>query len=149
MWMKSECALLNIPACIQYFLTLIIVLNCNAWIPLLYEWWELLNKKYYPYSWVKNSLKTFILWIWLNLVMSNELFLPNRSLRMSWTSEIWAIFMLINFTVLLAIIPIHRRQIVSGGKTQRRTQEEHRGSRNIKQQNTVVQNSKTLNRNRL
>lgn len=51
------------------------------------------------------------------------------------------------FTVLLAIsftIPIHRRQIVGDGKTQRRIQEEHRGSLHIKQQNTVVQNSKTL-----
>lgn len=59
--------------------------------------------------------------------------------------------MLIYFTVLLAIsliIPIHRRQIVGDGKTQSRTQEEHRGNRNIKQQNTVIQNSKILRKNR-
>lgn len=92
----------------------------------LNDWWELINKVLSPVfhqKYIKFKKICIISWVLLFL-----------SLRMSLTREICATLMFVNFTALLANFPfpIRRRQIVGDRQTQRRTQEEHKGSQNNK-----------------
>lgn len=117
-------------------------------IMLVSEWREFFNKNCIPYSMGSLSQKyIFILWMWLNLVMNNEICFCKISPWEYPEPERFVPFLCELIWLFCWQFPLSfqfKEEIVGDGETLRRPQEEHRGSQNMKQQNTVVQNSKTL-----